>query len=677
MVTGHIARRSGWTTLVWTLLAAIAVLWPSRAIGPLDGAPLDARAEAILIGMVLPWLWWFDRRAIATTASRVLIVSLLGWKVASAALLTQQGLCTASFAKGPVHGLNQGIPIEEPSGALRSWDLRADFLAPTPRCTAIITRPLPAQADFPAWFLNLTDSMLATRDFTMAVRGYVTTSQSHTLAIDAEPGMRVTGRIDRQPVSDAPMTLAPGTHEVDVSLALGNGEWRLSPQLDGRSLWDEALVTTREPGTIDRLFGSWAWVISFVLATALILWLSFGVARCLSGNALLAAWTIGSALAAAALAMSSHSNWHRGAGVLTLAAVAIPVQRTWRNLQGAWLLIGIPWLTFFVVWSWHTVGRFSIYLPFDDWLTFQVASHRIYMQGYWLEGGNAVFSFQPLYRWMTGGLHLIFGDSSVGEVYWDASCLLIGALLAFQIARASAGFRWGMAAAASVLATYTLSPTWYFVGRGLSEITAAGFAFLAMFFLLRGRKGSPIWVASAGLCAVLMFYTRLNHLLFAPFLAAMLLPLHAPMAMKDAMAAVRRVRPRAVVLFGGVFAIGVFLFALRTWHYTGVFSLFYGTSLPNHDIGLAAVDDRERRGVDGHRAQPGVARLDDRAAARRSASDRHGRWRARRTGRSAADCRSPGTCRRRWSSLPSVQPSDRFSCTCTRTRDGFRCTWCR
>jgi hypothetical protein len=586
VLTGHSARRNGWITLLWTLLAALAVLWPSRAIGPLDGVPLDARAEAILIGLVLPWLWWFDRRAMATTASRILIVSLLVWKLASTALLAQQGLCAASFAKGPLHGINQGIPIDESSGALRSWDLRADLLAPTPDCTAILTRPLPTQADFPAWFLNLTDSMLATRDFTMAVRGYVTTSQSHTLTIDAEPGMRLTGRIDQQPVSGAPMALGPGTHEIDLSLSLGNGEWRLSPQLDGRPLWAEALVTTREPSAIDRLAGSWAWVISLVLAGALIASMSRGLIRRLAGNALLAAWTIGSAAAAAALALSSNTSWHRAAGVLTLAAVAIPARSTLRNLHGAWLLIGIPWLAFFAVWSLHNVGRFSIYLPLDDWLTFQVASHRIYMQGYWLEGGNAVFSFQPLYRWMTGALHLIFGDSSVGEVYWDATCMLVGALLAFQIVRTSAGFRWAMVAAATVLATYTLSPTWYFVGRGLSEITAAGWAFLAMFFLLRGRKGSPLWIASAGVFAVLMFYTRLNHLLFAPFLAALLLSLRVPMAMKPLVAGLRGVSPRAVILFGGVFAIGVFLFALRTWHYTGVFSVFYGTSLPNHDIGL-------------------------------------------------------------------------------------------
>ena len=44
---------------------------------------------------------------------------------------------------------------------------------------------------------------------------------------------------------------------------------------------------------------------------------------------------------------------------------------------------------------------------------------------------SPTFWFQPLYRWIAGLLHLVFGDSSVGEYYWDGACLLTGALAAF------------------------------------------------------------------------------------------------------------------------------------------------------------------------------------------------------------------------------------------------------
>ena len=88
---------------------------------------------------------------------------------------------------------------------------------------------------------------------------------------------------------------------------------------------------------------------------------------------------------------------------------------------------------------WYTSG--------DDWWMFQRYAYRIYLQGYWLEGGEPSFWFQPFYRWIAGALHMVFGDSSVGELFWDGACALAGALFAFHVARVVAGFRWGVAAA--------------------------------------------------------------------------------------------------------------------------------------------------------------------------------------------------------------------------------------
>ena len=67
-----------------------------------------------------------------------------------------------------------------------------------------------------------------------------------------------------------------------------------------------------------------------------------------------------------------------------------------------------------------------------------------------------------------------------------------------------------------------------------------------------------------------MFYTRLNHLIFAVFLLALATRLDA----------------RAAGAYLATFAAGVAAFALRTWWYTGVFSILYGTSLKNNDTGL-------------------------------------------------------------------------------------------
>jgi hypothetical protein len=104
----------------------------------------------------------------------------------------------------------------------------------------------------------------------------------------------------------------------------------------------------------------------------------------------------------------------------------------------------------------------------------------------------------------------------------------------------------------------------------LSEVAAAGWGFLAALLLLRERGPSGAAAAGAGALAVLMFYTRINHLLFAVFLLAL----------------VPRLDLRAAAAYLGTFAAGVALFATRTWWYSGVFSIVYGTSLKNNDTGL-------------------------------------------------------------------------------------------
>jgi hypothetical protein len=166
------------------------------------------------------------------------------------------------------------------------------------------------------------------------------------------------------------------------------------------------------------------------------------------------------------------------------------------------------------------------------------------------------------------------------------ACLLVGSLLAFSLVRPAGGFRAALLACAGTLATFTLGTPWYFIGRGLSEIVAAGLAFAAAFFIMRARLGRLTVAAVGGALAVLTFYTRQNHLLFAISLIALLLPLKASMRPAAIARAVANARPASAAIYGSVFALGVALFAARTWWYTGAFSVLYGTSLKNNDTGL-------------------------------------------------------------------------------------------
>ena len=85
---------------------------------------------------------------------------------------------------------------------------------------------------------------------------------------------------------------------------------------------------------------------------------------------------------------------------------------------------------------------------------------------------------------------------------------------------------WGLAAAVIPLAMFLLGPALEFVGFGLSEISSAGFIYLAAFFVMRHRGARDLVVA--GVLVVLGFYTRLNNLPMAIAVAAFALPAHAP-----------------------------------------------------------------------------------------------------------------------------------------------------
>jgi hypothetical protein len=241
-------------------------------------------------------------------------------------------------------------------------------------------------------------------------------------------------------------------------------------------------------------------------------------------------------------------------------------------------MIGIPWMAFVLVCSAPAVGRFVIYEVGHDYWMYQRFAYRIVMQGYWLEGGSPLFYFQPFYRWIVGALHSGFGDSSVGEWYWDGACLLTGALLSFRITRRYAGFRWGLVAAALTLAVFVLGTAQYLIGQGLSEISSAGLLNMAALCAIGSRHRRTGAVVAAGLLATLAFYTRLNNLIMALGIAVFALPLDV--AVRDLIRPAcwwRRVSWRTAILIPAVICLGLLAFAWRTWHYSGVFSVFHGT----------------------------------------------------------------------------------------------------
>jgi hypothetical protein len=553
-----------------------------------DGIPLDGRAEAIVIGVLLPTLWWLDRSILSRVGARALVVGLLALKIGGS-WLAQGGLCARFSTVAPLEGAILTMPIDEPRGVLRSWDVRADWRADAPACTAILDRPYRSAAEFPAWFVNILDQLRpGRRDITMAVTGSITVPAEGRFTLLTGQDMRVRGRIGNAAVEaddgrGVSVPLSAGTHPISLAAQLTGDRWRFVPEWNGESAWTAALLTVGPPSPGASATRRIVATVTTIIVVWLLAWWVWIAATRVNPGAVASAWTIGAVLVL--IGMGVSGRFERAAGLVLIGSAWIPVAAAKRDLRSAFVMIGLPWLAYFVARSVPLIGHLSVY-SWDDWLAYQVAGSRIYMHGFWLEGGSRTFDYQALYRWLSGALHIVFGDSSVGETYLDAAFLLLGALLAFSLVRPIGDFRAALLACVGTLATFTLGTPWYFVGRGLSEIAAAGLAFGTAMLLMQVRLNRTAAAAAAGVPAVLTFYARQNHLLFVVSLAALLLPLSASTQPGSFTKAVRAVRPGAVVTYLIVLTSGIALFAARTWWYTGIFSLLYGTSLKNNDTGL-------------------------------------------------------------------------------------------
>lgn len=575
------ARRRG--HLLWAVTTMVALAWPGTVSGPLDGAPLQGVAEALLIGFLVPSLIWFDPKFLGRAMARIAIVAIVAVKLMAALALHPEGWCVAFDPPRPM--------VRESTGKPHAWDPRADWLADDPVCSAIMTRGYADSSEVPAWFFNLPppDDAVVRDGFhpgqiPVVIRGsgYLTVARSGVFQLSTAAPLNVSVQIDGRPVTAiAPgrheIQLQPGAHAIQFEGTMLGKEWRVFPSWDGVGMGAMSfpLATVAPPARIDRIVRPAANWILLVLIAALIAAWTIDAAASVRDPALLV-WSVASAVIVTLAAVFLGADAPPFAAAVIALALLIPIRKRFATAGGAFLLVVVPWLAFIAAFNLHQVGRWTLYGIGNDNFLFQRFSYRIFMQHFWLEGGQLTFWNQPLFRWIAGVLHMVFGDSSVGQAYWDAAGVAAIAMFAFRVVAPLAGFSWALASAIVPFAMFLIGPALEFVGFGLSEISSAGFIYLATFFAMRNRGASDLIVA--GVLVVLGFYTRLNNLPMAVAVAGFALPITLPAS------AIWRprvwwplLRWRVVFAIAIGLAIGGVLFAWRTWYYTGVFSLFHGT----------------------------------------------------------------------------------------------------
>ena len=567
---------------MWRVLAILAVWWPSRVSGIFDGPPLDTRLEALTLGLILPVLVWLHPGFLRRAIPRALILGILGLKVVGALSLQQQGWCLTFAPPTPM--------VRDSTGKPHAWDVRADWRADDPACSAIMTRSYHDTRELPVWFFNLPPPDDAPHRVgygfgeilvRQTLTGFLDVPADGTLELITGPATSASLLVDgrtvaaREPGLHA-LSLMRGTHLLQLEAVLLSKHWPIVARWNGHDMGSMRFpaATVGAPSWRDRLARPFAnWLLAALSAVLIVWWTVSFVARLRDPS--LVGWAAAAATAVtlAALYVPTQAPWY-AAAVLALSLLIVFRERH-RNLLGAFMLIGVPWLAYTAAANLNQVGRWTLYGVGNDNFQFQRFAYRIFLQHYWLEGGQVTFWNQPFYRWIAGALHMLFGDSSVGEVYWDAAGVAIMALFAWRVIARAAGFTWGVVAALIPLTLFLLGPALEFVGFGLSEISSASLIYLAACFVMRGRH---VDLAAAGMLVIVAFYTRLNNLPMVLAVAAFALPVTVPAsALWQPRAWWPLIRWPVVLTIAGALALAAVLFAWRTWYYTGVFDVFYGT----------------------------------------------------------------------------------------------------
>ena len=556
------------------VLALAALWWPGRLTGIFDGAPLDSAPDAIVLGLILPVLLAAlptvgrDRRV------QIVVMALLAWKMLSFVALTQDGLCARVIPLRPV--------LHSTSGALKNWDLRTDWLTADPRCTAITDRPYVDERLFPLWlpfsFSAAASESTAIAQLTMS--GTVIAKQAGELRLWTSPTVDARLSVDGKPARADGEPVTAGEHHLLIDARVSGSNWILAPLWNGRNLFASMTATVAPPSALDAIVRPWGNLIAFALVVALLVLTLQRTCEEIREWRMLG-WIGASAMGGVLLvAVVPGRVWHY-ALLLLFTACAIGVPDRLRTLRGAFLLLAPAWLAMVILDTYYDqgFGRMDAIAAGNDWWTFQIAAYRIYMEGYWLEAGEPTFWYQPFYRWIAGALHMVFGHSQVGENYWDALAILVMALFSFEAVRTVRGFTWGCAAGVLALVAMVSGPGYIFIGRGLSEISSAAFIYLAAIVLICARDRRTMRpVVVAGCLAILGVWTRLNNLPMALAIVVFAWPLSEPASMVwRPRSWLSRVWVAPVIVVPALIALGMVLFALRTWYYTGVFSIFYGT----------------------------------------------------------------------------------------------------
>lgn len=511
------ASRSLAAITALALLGAAAL--PGIASAPVDGLPWDRPLEFILVALVLPAALLLSWRAFGRGWMAALALAALGAQIAGTLLLPEAGFGVRVYTSPEKLETRQWQGTYETT--LWPWQ------------SVVMTQPYEHTRQFPLeWFIT-DDYDFGQRWFALEVRG----------AVMLQPGERLVFQVAGEQEASFTLTLPDGRAEPGLLLRPGESPPAIDPSatyahitanVEGWFIFagesDHQLIpliarpdgSTISPFTTDQVWQSappqgllvtaraLAWLadalllLAAALGLAWALWSKYRAGRIAAIDLFLATWALGAFWAAAYFTPTQVEGFILPAalGLLTARFLGgfVPGLRLSRALLAG---VGLVLLVLLLRLDLGDLREIELFPDGQDNFRYQVIARYIFTSGDPLQFNRPPLIYKFLYPYLTGGMHVLFGQSPAAQFFLNAWCALLTAVALSKILGQRGvpyGLRW--AAAGLWLALVTGPSFFVFYFRfGLIEPLAVLLYSLAILLSIQHRRG--VWLAAGAALTLL------------------------------------------------------------------------------------------------------------------------------------------------------------------------------
>ncbi len=541
---------------IWSLISGLLLigffLIPNSLERSFDGLPWSAPVEFLAVGIILPWLFLLNTRWLRQAPVGLSLLVLFVLKIALSWMT-------------PSAGWDIWVYTSQSNMAVDRWQRTYSTLL-TPGVSAHLEKGWSDQREFPIEWVN--DKKSDKEKLWVGVRweGYLRLPADSQLVIVAEGITHgdVTIKNDDgsalelpivQKVEDlegVPFIAGERTAQIAGQLCFsGAGNWSLVPLIrrgngsyaetdDAQVLWGTHAGAELSAAELKTLV-LFSYALDWAMIVFLVCWFVNVFIHSQRASLLLGLTVGGLSLMIQPVVLPLITQfdgtgitlvgfWILLIGLLSLLTIrrsqdthTIEMSRT--SKWPLWVFAPMVFAHFMVKW-WDEVGRMQFMSSGDDWLTYQVFARQIFVEGDWLHRARPVFLYQPLYRYIVGAMHVLFGQSSISLYLLNVWTILAIAMIIIGLVKAFQGSRWiALAVSWSYLVIMFSSSYRHQIEHGLQEFAALLFLMLTAYMLVmyRNNRTNCAYMILAFVFALIATWVRLDHVVMVMALGTLLL----------------------------------------------------------------------------------------------------------------------------------------------------------